>query len=366
MAATLGEVADVGAALERTLEIVARFLDLSAGWIWLFDEESKRFYLAASWQLPPFLQEPVQMTGSNCWCFESFLDGDFVSQNVDVIECSRLRKAWREGESDVTSGMKYHASVALRVGSRQLGIMNLSAAHWRALGERDLHLLSTLGAHLGMAVDRANLREGAERLARTEERTRLARDIHDTLAQDLTAIALQLEGALRQLGDGGNSEARARVEKALEVTREALGDARESVLTLRSDPLGGKPLGAALAAIARGFTSQTGIIATFRDRSQRAFAHSLEVALFRIASEALANVRLHAGARRVELLLESDDAEGRLTVDDDGVGLPPNAGDGRYGLVGMRERAAALGGTCAIAARAGGGTRVRVCVPIAS
>ena len=93
---------------------------------------------------------------------------------------------------------------------------------------------------------------------------------------------------------------------------------------------------------------------------------ALQQASASVLSEALANVRLHAGARRVELLLESDDAEGRLTVDDDGVGLPPNAGDGRYGLVGMRERAAALGGTCAIAARAGGGTRVRVCVPIAS
>jgi len=182
------------------------------------------------------------MTGSNCWCLEAFRDGDFVSQNVDVIECSRLLKAERAGAADLTAGMKYHASVALRVGSRELGIMNLGGPHWRALGERDLHLLATLGAHIGMAVDRANLRESAQRLARTEERTRLARDIHDTLAQDLTAIALQLEAALRHLGDAG--DARVRVEKALTVTREALGDARESVLTLRSDPLGGKPLGA--------------------------------------------------------------------------------------------------------------------------
>ena len=150
------------------------------------------------------------------------------------------------------------------------------------------------------------------------------------------------------------------------MTREALGDARESVLTLRSDPLGGKPLGAALAALARGFTSETGILATCRDRSQRAFAHPVEVALFRIASEALANVGRHAAARRVEILLESDDAEGRLIVDDDGVGLPENAGEGRYGIVGMRERAAALGGTFAIVARSHGGTRVFVRLPTTS
>jgi two-component system NarL family sensor kinase len=361
VAAALGDASDLGLALERTLEIIAHFLDLASGWIWLYDDETERFYLAASWQLPPYLREPVQMTGSNCWCFESFRDGDFVSENVDVIECSRLQKAERSGESDLTAGMKYHASVALRAGSRQLGIMNLSGPHWRALDERDLRLLATLGAHVGMAVDRENLRERSERLARTEERTRLARDIHDTLAQDLTAIALQLEGALRHLS--GEGESRMRVEKALEVTREALGSARDSVLGLRSDPLGGKPLGAALHALARRFTSDTGIIATFRDRSRGTPAHEIEVALFRIAAEALANVRRHAKARRVEIVLESDESANRLTIDDDGIGVTDTTGEGRYGIVGMRERAAEACASFAIEALPVGGTRVLVVVP---
>jgi len=350
-------------------------LDLASGWIWLFDEETRRFYLAASWQLPPYLQEPVQMTGSNCWCFESFLDGDFVSQNVDVIECSRLRKAERAGEAALTAGMKYHASVGLRSGSRLLGIMNLSGPHWRALDENDLGVLSTLGAHVGMAVDRAQLGERAARLVRTEERTRLARDIHDTLAQDLTAIALQLEGALRHLPSG---DARVRVEKALAVTRDALEDARESVLTLRSDPLGGKPLASALAALARAFTSETGIIATFADRGVSALPHPAEVALYRIGSEALANVRRHAAARRVELSLAQAEGAVVLAIEDDGIGIAPEAsGDpasaayagpaaGRYGVIGMRERAAALGGTLAIGPRAAGGSRVEARIPIES
>jgi two-component system NarL family sensor kinase len=300
------------------------------------------------------------MTGSNCWCFESFGDGDFVSQNVDVIECSRLRKAEHAGEAALTAGMKYHASVGLRVGSRLLGIMNLSGPHWRALDERDLRLLSALGTHVGMAVDRARLGESAARLARTEERTRLARDIHDTLAQDLTAIALQLEGALRHIPGG---EARERVEKALAVTRDALGDARESVLTLRSDPLGGKPLASALAALTRAFTSDTGIIATFVDREPGALAHPFEVALFRIASEALTNVRRHAAARRVEVVLDRDAGAVVLGIDDDGVGIAADVGSGRYGVVGMQERAAAFGGTLTVGPRPGGGTRVEARIP---
>jgi signal transduction histidine kinase len=86
--------------------------------------------------------------------------------------------------------------------------------------------------------------------------------------------------------------------------------------------------------------------------------------LFRIASEALANVRRHAGARRVELSLGGDGAAVALTIDDDGCGLVQGVGDGRYGIVGMQERAAALGGTFAIGPRPGGGTRVDVRVPV--
>lgn len=363
IARALGDNADPPFALERTLEILTRSLELAAGWVWLFDRDTERFYLAASWQLPPYLQAPVQMTGSNCWCFESFLDGDFASTNVDVIECSRLRKAAHAGEADLTAGLKYHASVALRAGDRQLGIMNLSGPNWSALSDSDLRLLSAVGAHVGMAVDRAQLAERAAQLARTEERTRLARDIHDTLAQDLTGIALHLESALRRL-DPGAHDTRAPIEKALGVARSALGEARSSVLSLRSDPLGGKPLTAALAALTRTFTSETGVIAAFHDRSIRPLAHAVEVELFWIATEALTNVRRHARARRVEVALESDAGEARMFVDDDGTGVA-TAETGRYGIVGMRERAESFGGTVEIAARAAGGTRVAVRVPVA-
>jgi len=303
------------------------------------------------------------MTGSNCWCFESFLDGDFSSSNVDVIECSRLRKAALLGGDIQTAGLKYHASVALRVGERLLGIMNLGGPNWRALDTNELRLLSAVGAHVGMAVERANLADGAAHAARTEERTRMARDIHDTLAQDLTAIALQLENALRHLPPG-NDGARAPIERALDVTRDALGAARESVLTLRSDPLCGKSLGAALVALTRNFTSETGIIATFHDSLGRTLPHAVEVEFVRIVSEALTNVKRHAAARRVDVSVGEDSGQVRLTVEDDGVGVARPNSDGRYGILGMSERAAALGGTFDIGPGAASGTRVEVRVPV--
>ncbi|MGH7707495.1 MAG: hypothetical protein ACREM6_06150, partial [Vulcanimicrobiaceae bacterium] len=96
----LGAVADalcrddeLAVVLDRTLAIVADALELDTGWIWLLDPATARFYLAASLNLPPYLADPVRMTGEPCWCIEAFVDGDFRSKNVGVIACSRLRRA---------------------------------------------------------------------------------------------------------------------------------------------------------------------------------------------------------------------------------------------------------------------------------
>ena len=103
---------DVEVALEAALREIVRALDLATGWIWLVDPESDRFYLAAAHELPPYLREPVQMTGDPCWCMESFVDGDFDSKNVDIIACSRLRRGAEEGGA---------AIVQMGTGGRETG-----------------------------------------------------------------------------------------------------------------------------------------------------------------------------------------------------------------------------------------------------
>jgi two-component system NarL family sensor kinase len=363
VADALSRETDARASLERTLEIVSAHLDLETGWIWLLDPQTQDFYLAAARNLPPYLQEPVQMTGEQCWCMESFFDGDFVSDNVDVIECSRLRKGHRSGAEALTGGLRYHASVALRFGDRQLGIMNLTRKHWRPLSKHDLQLLSTIGSQVGLAIERARLADETATLARSDERARMAREIHDTLAQDLTAIALQLESALRRLPDEG--ETRERIDQALAVARDSLRRARESVLNLRSDPLDGKPLPVALSALVRRFTSRTGILATFSGAVTVPLTHAAEVELYRIATEALTNVERHARAHRVDVRVDAEGADLVLAIADDGVGYDAASPEAnRYGVVGMAERARGLGGTFSVTRGEGGsGTVVRVRVP---
>ncbi|HEV8638465.1 MAG TPA: GAF domain-containing sensor histidine kinase [Chloroflexota bacterium] len=364
IAEALNSSADVRPALERTLALVADLLGLRTGWVWLLDPETEQFYLAAAQNLPPYLQEPVRMSGRWCLCTDLFRQGKLTPTNVDVLGCTRLRDAFEAHVPEATLGLRYHASIPLYFQDRRLGVINLAGPSWRQLTGDELRLLATIAYQVGIAVERARLAEEGARLARAEERTRLAREIHDTLAQSLTAIGLDVEGALRHL-EGSPERARQRLERALATTRESIEEARRSVLDLRAAPLAGRPLAEALTALGRAFTSETGVQVRVRAASDLPLPLRAEAELYRIAQEALANVRQHAHATQVEIALRTTAREAVLSVRDDGVGFDPRRkADGRHGLVGMRERARLLGGRLRVASRAGRGTGVTVRVPL--
>ncbi|HTE03033.1 MAG TPA: GAF domain-containing sensor histidine kinase [bacterium] len=367
IAEALNSSPDVQQALERTLGLVADLLGLRTGWVWLRDVETGQFYNAAARNLPPYLQAPVRMTGHQCWCIEEFNEGALTPKNIDVLECSRLRPAVQRQATDLTHGLAYHASVPLYFQDKPLGILNVTGPSWRRLTDEELHLLSTIAYQVGIAIERARLADESAQLARAEERARLAREIHDTLAQGLTAIALHLEGALHHL-TAQPERARQRLQRALLTTRESLEDARRSVLDLRASPLTGKPLLTAVRALSRKFTSETGIRVRVRgEATTRPLPMRVEAELYRIAQEALVNVRRHAEATDVEIALQQTPRRVRLSVRDNGHGFDPRAvSAGRHGLVGMRERAKLLGGTLRVTSRRRppSGTTVVAYIPI--
>ncbi len=333
-------------ALERTLEVIAEELNLDTGWVWLLDPETGHVYSAAARNLPPYLQEPVRMTGSSCWCIEQFREGSLESRNVDVMGCSRLRPAGNREE--LTRAIAHHATVPLYFQDKPLGILNITAPSMRRLSARELRLLTTIGFQLGVAIERARLAEDQATHARADERTRLAREIHDTIAQSLTAIALDIESG--------------RIDTALRVTRATLDEARRSVMNLRAEPLAGKPLAQALALLVREFTSQSGIRVTLDTSRACELPLATEAELYRIAEQALANVKQHASAKAVRLTLHCTRGAATLTVEDDGVGFDPRRiAEDRHGIRGMRERARLAGGTLKIASKEG--TKIKARVP---
>ena len=364
VASTLHGSVDLPQALSRTLALVADLLDLQTGWVWLLDPATDQFYLAASQNLPPYLQEPVRMSGRWCLCTDLFRRGELTPTNVDMLECTRLRPAVEDNAADATLGLRFHASLPLSFGGRRLGIINVAGPMWRELTRDELGLLATIAYQAGIAVERARLAEASNRLARIEERTRIAREIHDTLAQGLTAIGLDIEGAIRHLTENPN-EARTRLDRALSTTRTNLDEARRSVLELRAAPLAGRSLADALIALARSFTAETGVPVLVRIEGTGEIPLRVEDQLFRIAQEALTNVRRHAAATQVDLQLRVVSSAVTLTIRDNGRGFDSRTSDShRHGIVGMRERARLVGGRLRIASRSAAGTTVTARIPL--
>jgi two-component system NarL family sensor kinase len=238
IAGYLNRQIDVHKVLQEVLRRVTELLGLRTGWVWLLDEQGQT-YLAAGQNLPPYLADhPERLTGS-CVCLDTFLSGTMgQASNIDAVRCSRLKNAERDSDPSAL-GLRFHASVPIHTGDTALGVMNVTSEDWRELRPDELQMLHIISDQIGLAIQRAQLSaehtRAATQLATTEERNRLAREIHDTLAQGLAAITRQLESAdtLLQSRSGSTQEA---IQKALQLARENLKEARRSVMDLRATP----------------------------------------------------------------------------------------------------------------------------------
>ncbi|MFM7427470.1 MAG: sensor histidine kinase [Elainella sp.] len=196
-----------------------------------------------------------------------------------------------------------------------------------------------------------------ETLAATQERNRIAREIHDSLGHSLTALNLQLEGALK-LWSSQPERAQGFLQQAKTLGSTALQDVRRSVAAMRSDPIQPQKLPDALLALAQEFERMTGLQPICDIQLAELLPADLALALYRITQEALTNICKHAEATQVQIALRETDGKVVLTIQDNGRGFAPTQTTTGFGLQGMRERAAALGGTLTWESSAGQGCRV--------
>jgi two-component system NarL family sensor kinase len=362
IAETLNNGVSLRQTFASTLPLVIELLQLHTGWLFLYDEQGA-FTITSYHELPPALAYPGPAWDDTCECQRLARSGDLHAA-AQVVECSRLRDATGDRQ-----GLAYHASVPLVKGDRLLGILNVATPQWDVFTPQDIEILSAIGHQIATAIERTQLAEQSTRMALVEERNRLAREVHDTLAQELTGIALQLEAADALL-EHSPDRARARIRQALERTRESLAEARRSVLDLRAGPLERQALPAALETLSQRFTAETGTpVASLLALAGPRLPARVEEALYRIAQEALVNIRRHAQASavRIELRQESDSVQ--LIVADNGRGfdaqLPgADAHPHGFGLIGMQERARLLNGVMQISSCPGAGAQVEVTIPI--
>nr|MDP9456827.1 GAF domain-containing sensor histidine kinase [Actinomycetota bacterium] len=244
------------------------------------------------------------------------------------------------------------------------------------LPQESQNALEVLGAEVALALENLHLLEEVRRTSVLKERQRLSHEIHDTLAQGFTSIVMNLSAA--QLAHpemfSDSAPAQRHLELARRTARESLAETRRLVWALRPEALDRHPLPQALEGLIEEWLGRTGIEASFSVAGvARQLLPETEVALLRIAQEALSNVNKHAGADKVVLTLSYLEDLVALDVSDDGVGFDPNqsaeAADvrpqdtGGFGLVSMRERVQQLDGVLTVESRPNGGTTLAAALP---
>ena len=249
--------------------------------------------------------------------------------------------------------------VPLVIGSRIFGACTVRFAEAREFQEEELTLARALALQATLALQLARLEEQGRRSAVLDERNRMARDIHDTLAQGFTGVVIQLEAAKDANAHHRSREANEHIQRASELARQSLAEARRSVHALRPLALEQGSLGAALEGLLHRMTAGTGIDARLEVKGRAwTLPAEWEEHLLHIGQEALANALKHGGPGRLIVTLEFDEAKLELTINDDGSGFDASRSAAGFGLSGMRERVARLGGRMELRSAPGAGTAV--------
>ncbi|MEO0984372.1 MAG: sensor histidine kinase [Cyanobacteria bacterium J06639_14] len=206
-----------------------------------------------------------------------------------------------------------------------------------------------------------------ERLAMAQERSRIAREIHDALGHSLTALNIQLEGAMR-LWQGNPEKSRQLLTQAKQMGSTALQDVRQAVATLRETPLQGQDLEAAIATLSQHFYQMSGITPQVIYNCPPLPPHR-QVTIYRILQEALTNICKYANASSVNIMIQPSfepRTQIHITVQDDGQGFDPTHNTTGFGITSMQERAQAEGGQFQLTSKPGAGCRIQVWLPLTS
>lgn len=246
----------------------------------------------------------------------------------------------------------------------RLELLNIGIAFTAALllGLALLFIFLLVNALVSERRSREQLRQYAlrvESLAMEQERNRIARDIHDSLGHSLTALNLQLEGAIK-LWQANPDRAQTLLREAKQMGSIALQDIRQSVAAMRSDPLQGQGLKEAIDSLIQDFQRNTGIQPNYHLHLPNPVPHEINITVYRIIQEALTNTSKHANASQVSLQIKATETGLCLMIADNGQGFEWSQNQTGFGLQGMQERVLALGGEIVIDSAPGCGCQIRV------
>ncbi|MBI4630999.1 MAG: GAF domain-containing sensor histidine kinase [Chloroflexi bacterium] len=231
----------------------------------------------------------------------------------------------------------------------------------------DEQLIEWLASHAAIAIEHARLYEEVQRLSIVEERQRIGMDLHDGVIQSIYAVGLQLEFIRALIEDGDSKQAHDRLGAAIEALNHTIRDIRSYILDLHPHQFQGDDLEVGVRRLVAEFKANSLIVTDLEIDSDvcQAVSPEARLAIFQITQEALANVAKHSHATRVKLQIFPNGESLKMSVEDNGVGLPLDGGVRRmgHGLNNMAQRARTIGGALEVNSEQGNGTRIDVRVP---
>ena len=311
--------------------------DLNGDWVPQITEGCSLRPSSAVAELPPTMQEALEATAP--------------------ILVEDLERSGRIGVNEHSGSGLY---TALTARGKIVGLLAVEHSGSGRYSERDRRILEGLSDVLALTVDNARWFRRLRSLGAEEERSRIARDLHDRLGQWLTYISFELE---RIIGSTDEPEDQPELDGLYEDVQTAIDELRETLRQLRSEVTEQAPLATVAEELVARFADRTGIETSFTvNNPGRNLKVPVENELLRILQESLSNIDKHAKAESVKIEWTVADGAGELLITDDGVGFDPEHGirENAYGLVGMRERADVVGAQLTIESRPDLGTTIRV------
>ncbi|RMD69150.1 MAG: HAMP domain-containing protein [Gammaproteobacteria bacterium] len=357
VAASINVSRDLNDLLARFLHTLKDMVEAKAATVRLLTEDG-RMQLVASLGLSQEVREREKiLSAKHCLCGSAIVEGEAVRQQ-SIRQCHAAMGHPCLPDTDMEM-----VAIPLQYRGKILGVYNLFGEKGKMTSGEDMkELLTSIGRHLGMAIEKSRLDSETRRLALMQERSRLAHELHDSLAQTLASLRFQVKMLDETLQQDGYTHVAKEVRGIKAGLEQAYRELRELLVHFRA-PLDERGLVPALESMVDKFKKNTGISVFFQKACEDVnLPPDMEMQVLRIASEALTNVKKHSQAHTVRLMLRCD-KEGRfqLLVEDDGIGIREAKEETEGEHIGhriMRERARRLGGEIKVESEVGEGTRV--------
>lgn len=290
--------------------------------------------------------------------------GEVISRGEPIIvdelgKCAQWPRAVQVAEE---TGLRSCIFLPLVSKGRVFGSLNFFHFEAGHFTQRDLQTASEIADHISVLIEHALLFQDSKEIAKLQERTRLANEIHDSLAQAFIGVILELDLA-EKMSANDPAGAREEMARARQMAQHGLEESRRSVLALRPSSLEDSSLAEAVTREFKRLSNDGVSVEVAVTGTPYPLAEEVETDVFRVAQEIAANIRKHAGATNIAARLAYDDHAFKLTVSDDGAGFDLRNPGGGFGLATMRDRARKIGGELSIDSARDRGTRVTLRVP---